>query len=408
MLRIALLEEKLDKLVDELRNQNRSLEKLIEQAKYSVLIRAKSRINQSLSGLDTLRKEALLLYHAVLANLTCDCTHHEAGIIIQGRTDASPDSLDLLLSAKEPRQTVAIKRWSAVAARPCSSPEKPEVACRSSNAGPVASKKGKQVSFGAPSKRVAVPLESTLPAKQILDFCAYSSETLKSPPSRITGRLIDADTIFQVAQSTTVLQNHVAIPVSIQEWLLASDNSSLSLRDRLCLAASTATAVLALWQTPWLQSYPQAELLHYLKLDFKILAMLCVSTQLRPSASVQTPELVPSFVKYPVLCHLGILLIEMLFRKPIGELQEKANFTARGPCSQWETTFGIADGLLKCGCVADEIGPDYAQVIECCVYGQLSTVELGARLGIEDKNFRKAVHQEVVGPLYEIIERLRM
>ena len=163
-----------------------------------------------------------------------------------------------------------------------------------------------------------------------------------------------------------------------------------TLKSRLELAATLSSTALQLQNTPWLDSDWNSEdvLFHTGIAAHPYITKLFDTDAGQREGLEKIGE--PTPVRNKTIFNLGVLLLEIFFRRPLDHFKTAAD-------SPIFTEFSIAKRLVES--LAEEASARYADAVTACIYGDFGR-------GVKDHNFdndafRQAVYDHVITPLEE-------
>ena len=163
-----------------------------------------------------------------------------------------------------------------------------------------------------------------------------------------------------------------------------------TLKSRLELAATLSSTALQLQNTPWLdRSWNSDDVLFHTGIAGHPYITKFFDTDAGQREGLgKTGE--PTPVRNQTIFNLGVLLLEIFFRKPLDHFKTADD-------SPIFTEFSIAKRLVES--LAEEASSGYADAVTACIYGDFGR-------GVKDHNFdndafRQAVYDYVVTPLEE-------
>jgi hypothetical protein len=270
----------------------------------------------------------------------------------------------------------------------------------------------KSVSFGfpAPTADNQTPTDKSVPRIHDLDSLIKNPSIVGS--NSCIGILGEDKQAFRIFSSSTPSRSYQPEVVSLQTLL---QNSSLELRDRLELGVILADAVLSLYYTGWLSEswgtkdifFPQKQVIHHVMADNSVVSTIepcinlpCVRQQFRsamPPDYISQEATIPAVEYDKAFLSLGIVLIELWFSQPIGDLglpQDKDESR-----SEHERVYEIAKRRIW------ELfrfaGETYALSVSHCLdmdMGKYTSKHIGAR-NLQNENYITEAYTNIVAPL---------
>lgn len=183
----------------------------------------------------------------------------------------------------------------------------------------------------------------------------------------------------------------------------ANINKRLTQHDKLRVAVHLASSVLQLYKTPWLdEKWSDNDVYFIHRPDLAITGKLgtqgvfahpfvyrTFSSTTIPSAN--TPQPPNRVIRNPSLFTLGILLIELLYGKPIEDLQTAQDANCEGtPGVAWCTAERLIEEEIEF-----EAGPRYLEAVRRCIRCDFNR----GNASLENVEFQRAVYEGVVLPL---------
>lgn len=233
------------------------------------------------------------------------------------------------------------------------------------------------------------------------------------PAQKILGRFFNA-TEDQVASITTDSTEESSKALSLEVLLAKSAklpqvHRQLSDKDRLRIALLLASAVLQLYDSPWLDSAWSGRDIHFL---LSTIADSCepaidgpfVSSLFRMSSNAPKPQrhapttssLVDILIPSKVLFALAVMLVELCLDKTLLELRQHAD---DGDIEAQKSTllddYETANKQLIA--IYQKSGPNYGDVVQRCLRCEFNIIPEQKTLGHEA--YRQLFYEGVVAPL---------
>jgi len=268
----------------------------------------------------------------------------------------------------------------------------------------------KSVSFGfpAPTADNQTPTDKSVPRIHDLDSLIKNPSIVGS--NSCIGILGEDKQAFRIFSSSTPSRSYQPEVVSLQTLL---QNSSLELRDRLELGVILADTVLSLYYTGWLSEnwgtkdifFPQKQVKHragdgsFIFINEPCINLPCVRRQFGSAMPPDhiSQEATISIVDKTLFC-LGIVLIELWFHKPIGDLglpQDKDE--------SWSEHIWMYKIAQQCiGELFSSAGETYALSVSRCLgmsnMGKSTSKHIGAR-NLQNENYITEAYTNIVALL---------
>ena len=184
----------------------------------------------------------------------------------------------------------------------------------------------------------------------------------------------------------------------------ANINRRLTQHDKLRVAVDLASSVLQLYNTPWLdEEWSDNDVYFVHRPGISATAVFehpFVYRKFSSTAAIQAPttqRVTYKVIRNQTLFTLGILLIELLYGKPIEELQSARDLDCQGtPGVAWCTAERLIEEELEY-----EAGPRYLDAVRRCIRCDFNRKD--SSLGNED--FQLAVFHGVVAPLEKTLHQ---
>jgi hypothetical protein len=246
--------------------------------------------------------------------------------------------------------------------------------------------------------------DSTI-AEKTLDLCEILKTQTKGPFSTSFGMITDKYTKFTVHIPLDPSQRRT---VSLDQVLngKATSWSHIPFIEKLNVAAIVSSAVLELYGTPWMESEPIKQRIHFFENSRRLCTSAFVATEIEDVAQDQDTEdgdALPPYIENRTLFALGILLIELLFSAPIETMRTDKDPVSSSDKSNWEMKYSIAIRLLKNEDILIEGGPNYESAVKGCIkcnFDQFREVNL------DIDECRQVVYERVVSVLENLARGL--
>ncbi|KAF1941763.1 hypothetical protein EJ02DRAFT_191853 [Clathrospora elynae] len=254
-----------------------------------------------------------------------------------------------------------------------------------------------------------VTVDSVPTPEQIQDLCKAVVALQQPQRDLCIGYLIDSvkrkHAIYPLESPSNCNQQQWTA-YSLREVLTQRTNIGrrLTKHDKLRVAVDLASSVLQLYKTPWLDeqwSDNDVYFIHRPGVPLSVYEHPFVYRRLPSSPgslSVSTSQQAAyRVIRNQTLFTLGILLIELLYGKPIEELQTPRDLDCQGtPGIAWCT----AERLIKEE-LEFEAGPRYLDAVRRCIRCDFNRKESS----LDDKDFQQAVFDGVVAPLERTLQQ---
>ncbi|KAF2029209.1 hypothetical protein EK21DRAFT_101286 [Setomelanomma holmii] len=397
-LKFSLSQSDYTEQLSELKNHNQALTRLTKQSLEMGSSR-NERKHRYCPGFDALQKHASSLYNALNADLCCTCGEHTAELRLESRGD----SREIEANLEEKTSFRLVLMHGFIAAN--------------------VSQFGAEVDVQFLTETGPLPLSTDLQnARSTASLDRRSLRSTKetsSAPDQTSSKLEHSrDFCLFDRQSQSKHTVHVVEPLedqgAIQEWSSYTLTQILTRRamlgqrfyqlDRFKIAVILASTVLQLSNTPWLDDDWCLDEIHFVHRHGTPLATVfqypflhhdfpCKAVS--PSRTTRSPF--RRVIRNQMLYTLGIVLIELLYGKPIEELQTAHDLDCQGtPGAVWCTAERLNDEEI-----ALEAGQLYSDAVRRCIrcdFNQENT-------SLDDEDFQRAVFDGVVGPLEKTLMR---
>jgi hypothetical protein len=379
-----------------------------------------------------LQDYARSLYETLKSGLRCGCSGHAVKLRLESRTQRLQEGDDLLehapfrviftdesASASPQPKSCNYWKWTEADIRYIADQPVKVLLSNHANIAATTSKPLKLVRFtqietqSSSSSITLVENSSSSnisrPPEHIADLCTAVKVLGDNKHELCIGYLIDdvkrKHGIYPLeAPSGCDQQQWVAY--SLRQVLSSHTNIGRPLRqhDKLRIAVDLASSVLQLYRTPWLDEHWSDNDVFFIHRPGVPLSTLYehpfVYRRLSSPCTIQpldTQRAVGRVIRNPTLFTLGILLIELLYGKPIEELQTPQDQDCDGtPGVAWCT----ADRLIEEE-IEFEAGPRYLEAVRRCVRCDFNRKESS----LDDEAFQQAVFEGVVTPLEKTLQQ---
>jgi hypothetical protein len=188
----------------------------------------------------------------------------------------------------------------------------------------------------------------------------------------------------------------------------SGESRQMYAQDRLELAIRLSTAVLQLYDSPWLATNWSNRDIFVLQKDQDVDRLALTQPYVRGSFAGNEPQGIPPStwmpIRNPTLFALGVILIELYYNRPLSSLQIDQD-RPQGPAASLDdqarfvTAYRVLEKRLKSDAFGWEI--EYANVVRRCLYCPFDLQETT----FEKDDFLNAVYANVVISLKSILKR---
>jgi len=370
---------------------------------------------------NAIRSYACSLFDTLLSSLKCSCDTHAVKLRLESRNEKTADENDLLantyfrvifthslsltLPSVSPWKEADI-RW--ITDKTIRLPPSPQVTPHKIG------KAARQVHFDKPQTQASsstititkTSMDTSSSNLEITDLCkAIEGLHLgQSQANACAGYLVDK---LQRKQGIYPCEPP-APPNNQEQWTAytlrqvlskqAGVGRQLARADTYKIALHLASSVLQLYQTPWLSNdWSDVDVYFVLRPGTSLASVYqhpFIYRDLSTVAGQGSPPQQPAnkIIRSQTLFSLGVVLIELLYRRSIEELQTPEDLQCGGtPGVIWCT----ADRLITTEQIELEGGNDYANAVRRSIRCDFDF----ANWKLEDRDFQKAVYSGVVAPL---------
>jgi hypothetical protein len=196
------------------------------------------------------------------------------------------------------------------------------------------------------------------------------------------------------------------MPLDTDMWSISSlgavlDDPNFAQKDRLKLAVTLASSILQLHETPWLEEDLGKENIFFINRSGKTLYdQPFVSQQFNQATAPATsrlPSNISCVIRNQTLYALGVALIELWYRKAIGDLHENID----GPLNTGNDLFNLMTEFKTADRLSDELyseaGAKYSDVVRRCIRCDFDK----RASSLKDTQFQKVVYEKVVAQLQD-------
>lgn len=175
--------------------------------------------------------------------------------------------------------------------------------------------------------------------------------------------------------------------------------------DKFKVAVDLASSVLQLYKTPWLEDNWNKDDVYFVQRPGAPPATIYehpfiyrkLSLPAASQCSATQPQPIRSVIRNQTLFTLGILLIELLYGRPIEELQISHDLDCQGtPGANWCTAERLIQEEIEY-----EAGPLYLDAVRRCIRCDFNRKESS----LDNHDFQQAVFDGVVVPLERTLQR---
>lgn len=240
--------------------------------------------------------------------------------------------------------------------------------------------------------------------EQIISLCHTISKLQQPQRDLCAGYLLDSlkrkHGIYPVEQLACQNGQQTWSAYTLRQVLTkrASFGRRLMQHDKFKVAVDLASSVLQLYKTPWLSDEWSQDDVYFVHRPGAPLATVYqhpfIYRKFTSSAPTQPAIVQPPsrrVIRNQTLFTLGVLLIELLYGKPIEELQTAHDLDCQGtPGAVWCTAERLIDEEI-----AFEAGQLYSDAVRRCIRCDFNT----KNSSLDDQDFQQAVFDGVVAPL---------
>jgi hypothetical protein len=421
-LKFSLSRSEYTEQLNELKNCNKALGRLTTQSRDLERSRLGAK-GRTCPNFNALQSYARALFSTLRSGLTCNCEDHAVKLRLESR-DRNAQNEDELLESTQSRvifmqssstsasdiawketkiQWIAEKPQSVPVPLPRTGTSKTMRAARQvrfDQPQAPANINGRTVTCTAPRTMLA----TTSTTLQIQNLCQTMAKFHQSQADDCAGYLVD-----NLQRKYGIYPCRLPVcPDNQTKWSAytlrqvitqqAGFGRPLTQRDTYKVAVELALSVLQFYQTPWLSDNWSGSDVYFVHRTGTPLASVYhhpfvyrkLSHAADPGIVSQSPA--RRVIRNETLFTLGILLIELLYRKPMQELQEPQDRDCEGtPGVIWCT----AERLIENEEIADRGGEPYADAVRRCIRCDFNS----RNTSLCDQNFQRAVYDGVVAPL---------
>lgn len=407
-----------DDLIKRLKEANTALDRMTTQTisieNRKLLFKAE---RKAVPNFKAIQAHAASCYSALSTGWKCSClSDHTVSLRLECR-DCSSDEDEEEEVTTSPFHVVFRNRAGHLSEKGSSSPpwtwEEADVHVIRQNEEPLQETSsncpGKGVRFEAKAKKVVkAALDPNPNLKPIKDLCAAISNLQKPERDECLSLLATEYAKQKYGIRIYPLKEPLPNPATWSTTSLRSAlaDSELLWGKRLNLAVILASSVLQLHKTPWLNDHWSADNIFFVTRGQDIVykhpfVSQCFKGIETRSQRQYIPPVLRSVIKNQSLYALGILLIELKYKKPIHELHVPEDGPlSDDPVTAVLTEFNTADRLVDQ--LYGEVGRFYGDAVRRCIrceFGQMSS-------SLDDVDFQIAVYQGVVSLLLQNYDSL--
>lgn len=425
-----------------MQTHNQALERLTAQSLKLEPSRAESS-SRSCPNYNALRDYARNVFETLRSGLSCTCNNHAVKLRLESRNqrgdaeqllEKAPLRVIFTLSSSNVQINVPTthSEWREADIKVLT--ESQRGATTASVVSIATSKSVRRVRFDASgsssSVQLQAPCNTTAPniltsmqtpvitpatAAQIQDLCrAIAAAHIHSPPSSLcSGYLLDSCNrkhgIYLLSSpETNAVTSHTWAAYTLRQVLTKHVNVSrpLTQLDKFTVAVDLASSVLQLYKTPWLEESWDEDDVYFVHRPGTPLSSIYqhpfIYRKLSSSTTHQpcmAPKPARRVIRNQTLFTLGVLLIELLYAKPVEELQTTHDLDCQGtPGVVWCT----AERLIEEE-ILFEAGPLFSDAVRRCIRCDFNH----ANHDLDDRDFQQIVFDGVVAPLEKTLQRFK-
>ncbi|KAF1849283.1 uncharacterized protein K460DRAFT_280656 [Cucurbitaria berberidis CBS 394.84] len=430
-LKFSISKSEYTEQLSDLKNFNQALTRLTKQSLELEPSRTESK-PRSCPNFCALQSYARSLFETIRSGLQCGCDGHEVKLRLENRSWRVEKEEDLLehtpfrvifsYATDTGPSLVASTSWNWKEANIRYIVDKPKQVALSPSKDhacppPRSTRRVRfnqvQVQESSSSSTVTVVEQQMIsPSKptpeQIQDLCKTIAKL--QPPERdlCIGYLMDSvqrkHGIYPL-QSPPGCDQQQWVAYSLRQILTkrANINRRLTQHDKLRVAVDLASSVLQLYKTPWLDEQWSDNDVYFIHRPGISLATVFEHpfvyrklSSTPPTQPASTQQGACRVIRNQTLFALGILLIELLYGKPIEELQSPRDLECVGtPGVAWCTAERLIEEEIEY-----EAGPRYLDAVRRCIRCDFNKKDSS----LDDEEFQQAVFDGVVAPLEKTLQ----
>ncbi|KUI72164.1 hypothetical protein VM1G_07495 [Cytospora mali] len=397
--------KKKQKKIDKLAKHNQELEEILGYSERIVPISDKRKASEPVSRFEKLRQHAYAVHQTLANHWKCHrrCKYHAAHLSLRAEEVAKwhEGKSALKMSLRNGEESSSGSAEKTVGFQlPLSLPE-PSVASPSSAEQLRASPK-KRIPSSAPVPASPLPA-STKDLEPIADLCAF----LVGEDQKV-GRLDDDDSDRTLEFSKLSKKQSMKVTgkekvLSFSELLKRYQDSGIviSRRDRFEMATHIASALLQTYRSPWLPPQWTKGNFYFLADDerrlvcsrYPLVSRKFASSPLTDDDGDENPSPQQQLDQArECLSTLGIMILELIFGKPIEDCKFRCNYYGVDGRPNDQTDVSTAQRWASE--VLGDSGPEISDVVRRCL-----DCSFGPEPNFADVRFREAVYEGVIQPL---------
>lgn len=243
---------------------------------------------------------------------------------------------------------------------------------------------------------------SSTASQQILDLCQTLRSIDTTKANDCLGILAAQDTSFQVLPSTLphdILDFETCF-ISLRTVLCQkhSDMPDFFRADKLRIAVAVASSVLQFYGSKWLENDWSANGVYFVRRKARDLfeqAFVSKALLAKDALNCEAKATPMPFIRNATLFSLGILLIELCLGRIIEQLQLPEDLLLGEVTPVTMANYSTAQRLLQSGQLSKEASLRYQSAVNRCIYCNFDQESTS----LENDQFRQAVYDGVVAPL---------
>ncbi|KAH7092282.1 hypothetical protein FB567DRAFT_567300 [Paraphoma chrysanthemicola] len=426
-LKFSLSKSEYTEQLGELKNHNQALTRLTKQSLELEPSRSEAK-TRSCPNFNALQSYARSLYETLRSGLGCTCDGHAVKLRLENRTQHAADEDELL--ENKPFRVIftyhspasaslwdwkeADVRWisdkpTCVPGQSCMqsttfTTTKATRRVRFNQIQSVSNSNGTTVTIAQQQTTVAATVPTSPTPEQIMNLCQTITKLQQPQLHLCAGYLLDSLKrkcgIYPVEPLPCQNSQHTWAAYTLRQVLTKRANFGRRLMqyDKFRVAVDLASSVLQLYKTPWLTDEWSQDDVYFVHRPGAPLATIYQHpfiyrrfTTIVPSQPSVTQPPSRRVIRNQTLFTLGVLLIELLYGKPIEELQTAHDLDCQGtPGAVWCTAERLIDEEI-----AFEAGQLYSDAVRRCIRCDFNQ----KNSSLDDQDFQQAVFDGVVAPL---------
>ncbi|KAF1918319.1 hypothetical protein BDU57DRAFT_194788 [Ampelomyces quisqualis] len=430
-LKFSLSKSEYSEQLGDLRNHNQALTRLTKQSLELEPARTNAQV-RACPNFNALQQYARSLFHTLKSSLCCDCESHAVKLRLENRCGRINDEEEDLLKSTHFRviftnssaANAPTRAWREADIRWIA--EKPQCALLSSstNASYSIAKATRTVRFGHVKTQAMIGNTTVTVTEQqgtvateagpvhIANLCQTIARLQSRRRVVCAGYMVDS---LKRKHGIYPLDAPVC-PTGQQDWTAYTLRQVLTRRagsvgrftqhDKYKVAVDLASSVLQLYKTPWLSDDWTDNDVYFVHRPGAVSSILYehafiyrkFSSTVSPTLATQPPN--QRVIRNQTLFSLGVTLIEVLYGKPIEELQTANDLDCEHtPGAVWCT----AERLINEEEIYLEAGQLYSDAVRRCIRCDFNQ----KKTSLDDDEFQRAVYEGVVAPLEKMLQRFR-